>query len=516
MMLWYLRVLVFWSGLVVLGVELAASRLLAPYFGTSLIVWSCLIGLILVSLAGGYWLGGVWADRSPRIETLLGIGLVGGLATALVPVLARPVLSFALDGFAEIRFGLLVGSFAAAVALLCLPVTLLGCVTPFAVRLATQRVENTGRRTGQLFACSTVGSFIGAFLPVMVLIPAWGTRLTYVFFGVSMLLVVLLGFGVNRAWKGFGLAAVLAVGVVALAPHVERGRLKPGERVIYETESRYHYIRVLEDAQGWRSLELNEGVVTHSKYHPQVYFTGGEWDYFAVAPFFNPAPYDPLTRSKRWALMGVGAGTTARLVTRTYGAVAIDGVEIDRDIVRVGRTYFGMNMTNLAVHVQDGRRWLALNEKTYDVIGIDAYRQPYIPFELATREFFALVDERLSPRGVAAINVGRTPDDLRLVHALATTMAEVFPQLFFIHLPHERNTVIVATRTTSTVADFRANARSVVDPVLRLVLERTLNLVDTRYRGTLVLTDDRAPVERLMDVLVLKEALRYRRLRPGS
>ena len=503
----YLRLLVFWGGLVTLGAELAASRLLAPYFGTSLIVWSSLIGLILVCLAAGYWFGGIWADRSPRLETLLVVVTAAAIAVALVPVLARPVLSLSLTGFASLKWGMLLGSFVGVLVLLGIPMVLLGCITPFALRLYLRNLEEAGKAAGQLFACSTLGSFVGSFLPVMVLIPAWGTRNTYVFFSVTLLAVVALGALVIRR-PGRSVTVLLAMlGVGALGSFVAAQPLRADGRTIYEGESRYHYIHVVTNDLGWTHLQLNEGIVTHSAYHPGMTFTGGEWDYFTVAPFFHAAPFDALQESQRWAIIGLGAGTTARLITYTYGPVPIDGVELDPDIIEVGRTYFGMTFTNLHAYVGDGRPWLTANTNTYDVVGIDAYRQPYIPFELTTVEFFQLVSARLSERGVVAINVGRTAHDLRLVDALAATMQQVFPSVALIDLHHLRNTVIVAAKEPVTPADFIANAQAVSNSVLRLVGRRAAAAMRLPAKTGLVLTDDRAPVERLMDLLVTREIL---------
>ncbi|MGH2541523.1 MAG: fused MFS/spermidine synthase, partial [Ardenticatenaceae bacterium] len=286
-----LFLLVFFAGLVTLGVELAASRLLAPFFGTSLIVWATLIGLILVYLSVGYWLGGRWADRSPRIETLIGIVTVAGVLVGLVPVVAAPVLRLSVEGFARLHAGLLGGSFAGVLLLFTAPMILLGCVSPFAIRLAVVDLSHTGRVAGRLYALSTLGSFVGTFLPVLWLIPLYGTRWTFWFFALLLLGVAASAAALTArravAWPLIGFAAILGVAVWA------QGQLiKPGDSLLYEGESLYHYIRVVEE-DGWRLLELNEGQGTHSAYLPGRETTGSVWDYYLLAPLFNPAPYDP-------------------------------------------------------------------------------------------------------------------------------------------------------------------------------------------------------------------------------
>jgi len=508
---WYLRLLVFWGGLVTLGVELAASRLLAPYFGTSLMVWSCLIGLILVSLSAGYLVGGHLADRFPSLQALCLLTCLAALSVGLVPFVARPVLTFALKSFIDLRLGIYLATLAGVLLLLAVPMMLLGTVVPYAVRLATRDVSESGRVAGRLIAWSTLGSFVGALLPVMVLIPAWGTRLTFVFFSLSLALMA--GVGAARASGARAVIPPLCVAALVLTGQSlsRAARIKPGEQVLAEKESAYQYLRVTENDGGWRRLEVNEGVVTHSKYHPKAVFTGGEWDYFAAAPFFNPAPFDPRSASRRWALLGLGGGTSCRIVTETYGPVHFDGVEPDPEVVRLGREFFGMTMTNLHVHVLDARAWLNIHTQRYDVIGVDAYRQPYVPFELCTVEFLETVRERLAPHGVVVMNVARTEDDLRLVEAMASTARRVFPSVFALHLFHGRNTVMVGSMQHCTILDYKRNIDPVQDPVLRLITQRVLGMLDFTLREGPVLTDDHAPVERMMDTLILKEALRQRR-----
>lgn len=503
----YLGLLVFWGGLVSLGGELAASRLLAPYFGTSLIVWTNLIGLILIYLSAGYWLGGRWADRSPHLTTILTITTLAGTALALVPFIATPVLQLSIRGFAEFEAGLLIGSFVGVLVLFAVPMVLLGCISPFAIRLATETVEHSGRVAGQIYALSTLGSVIGTFLPVLILIPSWGTRNTFIFFGVTLLLTTAVGFVLARRLRLAAVPAMLLAAILAFTWYSESGAIKPTAGLIYETESRYQYIRVVEDEHGWRELELNEGIGVHSKYHPDTPYTGGVWDFFALVPFFNPAPYEPAAQANKWAVIGSAAGTAPRAISAIYGPVEIDGAEIDPKVVRVGRRYFDMNLPKFDVDVQDGRAWLLLNDETYDVMLVDAYRQPYIPFELTTVEFFEQVRRHLHDPGVVAINVGRGPSERRLVDALATTMAAVYPSVFVMDMDHSYNTFVVATTQPATVADFHKNVAGTDHPVLTQLYERIDQNVGVPALTGTVLTDDRAPVERMIDLMIVRAAV---------
>ncbi len=508
-----LFLLVFWSGMVTLGVEFAAARLLAPYFGTSLIVWSALIGLILVYLSVGYWLGGRWADRSPRFELMIRIVTVAAVLIAAVPLVASPILRFALKGMAEFNGGLLAGTFGAVMVLFTVPMILLGCVSPFAIRLAVDDITQTGSVAGQLYALSTLGSFIGSFVPVLWLIPEYGTRWTFWLLALSLLLVATIGaaFSARRAllWTIIGIIFVLACIVRGISNTIK----PPPEAatkadLLYEGESLYHYIRIIKDKDQWRLLELNEGLSTHSAYLPGHGTTGGVWDYFLLAPYFTAAPYDPVAHSKKWAIIGVAAGTTPRSIQTVYGDDPVVGVEIDGKIVEVANKFFAMDdLPNLEVVVEDGRTWLARDKGEYDVIGIDAYRQPYIPFHLTTVEFFNDVRAHLTERGVVAINVGLAPNDWRLVEALTSTMQEVFSNVYAIDVQDSYNTLLIGTNNPVPSADVIANLNHITHPAIATLFEKARDHTRIPEGNGIIFTDDRAPVEQVVDMMIMRFAL---------
>jgi spermidine synthase len=184
----------------------------------------------------------------------------------------------------------------------------------------------------------------------------------------------------------------------------------------------------------------------------------------------------------------------------------IDGVEIDPKIVDVGRRYFDMNEPNLHVTVADGRYWMATQAGQYDVILVDAYRQPYIPFYLTTREFFESARAHLAPDGVLAINVGRTPTDNRLVDALSGTLNAVFPNVFVLDSNRRfTNSVIYATSSSASVDQFIVRAGAETNPKLQPIAAEALltgGVRQVRPNG-IVFTDDLAPVERLIDDIIL-------------
>ena len=490
--------LAFTGGLASLGIEFAAARLLAPFFGQSLFIWGTLIGLILIYLTVGYYAGGRLADRRPEARLLFQLAGAAALLTAAIPIASRPILSLAQTGFAQVSVGLVLGSLISVIVLFAAPVILLGMVSPFVIRLRIRQLETAGNAAGAVYALSTLGSILGTFLPVFWLIPTYGTRPTI--FILAFLLGAISTAGLYEPGRRrlYLLIPVVIVALALLSGGAIRGAAY-GVRV-YETESAYNYIQVIRTGTETQLL-LDEGSAVHSIYDPTSLYTHGYWDDALLAPYFGSGQ-----APGRVALVGLAGGTVARQFTAIDGPMPIDGVEIDPKIVEVGRRYFEMTEPNLHVIVADGRYWMATEAGQYDVILVDAYRQPYIPFYLTTREFFESAKAHLKPDGVLAINVGRTPTDNRLVEALSGTLNAVFPNVFVLDSNRRfTNSVIYATSSPATVDQFIARAGAETNPKLQPIAAEALQTGGVRQvrANGIVFTDDLAPVERLIDDIIL-------------
>lgn len=500
-MKYFLMILVFISGLTSLALEMSASRLLGAYFGTSLYIWAVLIGLILIYLTIGYFIGGRLADRYPFEQILCLISATAALATCLIPFVSQSVLAWSITGIEQISVSVFASSLIGTMLLFALPVTLLGLVSPFAIRLLTKDVSRSGRSSGSLYAISTAGSILGAFLPVLWLIPTFGVRRTLLIVGTLLFLASLWGLR-PRVRPAFSLASVLLVAITLLLP---LGPLKDIPNLIYTQESLYNYIQVTQLPDGTRQLILNEGQAIHSIYYPNpnTVLTGWYWDYFLAAPYFNPG-FTP-QKLHRVGIIGLAGGTIAHQFTQVYGPVSIDGVEIDPAIVNVGQKYFGMNEPNLHVYTQDGRTFLATTQARYDVVAIDAFQQPYIPFQLTTKEFFTEIRSHMSSTGVVALNTGHTTHDFRLVQAFVNTMSQVFPSVYVFNVPGTFNTEVMATMQPTSIETFRTQlARIPSTSILSQVASEVMPVVTQgRPDGGIVFTDDRAPIEQLTDQLLL-------------
>ena len=486
----FLYLLVFVVGTGSLGAEIAVARLMAPFFGASTIVWANTIGVVLVALSIGYWFGGRLADRDPSLRALCKIVLAAAVLLAIVPFLARPFFDVSVDALDSISAGAFAGSLLAVLVLVAVPVMLLGAASPYALRLAVPDVEHAGRISGRLYAISTAGSLTGTMVSSLVLIPFLGTQRTFLVFALVIGATAVAGIGIRFAPVAALIAAALAIPV---------GTVKSSSsgEVIYETETETQYAQVVEEPDGERTLELNEGQAVHSLYKPGTYLTGRYWDGLIVLPF-AALDHPPA----RVAILGNAAGTAARMYGHYFPKARVDGVEIDGELTDIGRRYFDLTGPDLHTYTADARPWLRQSDGDYDVIVVDAYRQPYIPFYLATKEFFELVArpacarrrrrrqhrpsrrQRRSREGGRGDDGGGVPDrDPRSARDGRTRCCSAAPGR------RRRSSCWRRSRSSPTISGTsRSSSRTRIAPMLT---------------GGPVYTDDKAPVEWLIDRSIL-------------
>jgi spermidine synthase len=469
--------------------EICASRLLAPYFGASTVVWANVIGLVLAALSIGYWLGGRIADRRPQPHVLGAIVVAGGALIAVVPFAAQPFLDLTVRGLNNVSAGAVVGSFLGSLVLFAPPVVLLGMAAPFAIRLAVADVAVAGTVAGRLYALSTVGSIVGVFVPAIVTIEAFGTQRTLV----GTAVVVALGGSVllRRRW-------ILAPVALAAALAVPAGVVKPVAGLLYEKDSQYQFVQVVQKGSV-RDLYLNEGIAVHSEWRTHTVLTGDEWDMFLTVPPL-------LGRTVRSvAILGNAGGTTARAYGVFYPSARIDGVELDPTVTAAARRYMGLGrIRRLHVVTADARPFLERTHERFDLILVDAYRQPYVPFYLATQEFFRLVRSRLRPGGIVALNVATVSGDHRLADGIAGTLRTVFPQVLTWQALKLNQLVLGFDRPIS-----RARLRAAVGRTperIRVLTRLLVGHAHSAQPSAEPWTDDRAPVEWVTDRMILEYA----------
>jgi spermidine synthase len=503
----YLFLTVFTGGMSTLAIEFTASRMLQTVYGTSNIVWANVIGLVLFFLTLGYFVGGRLADRYPYPHVFYWIVSLAGFSGVFFLLLTSVILRTAASALAAVNIGAVVSSLVGVTLALAVPITLLGCISPFAIRLGVRDINEAGRVSGLVYAVSTWGSLFGTYLPVLIVIPTAGTRLTALIFGGFLLVIGLLGLVSVR-----GKAAVPAVALplLLLLPVFAwtTGNIKSYPGQIFEAESAYNYIQVVR-LEECNYLLLNEGQAYHSFYCDDGYIPYvSVWTMMMAAPFFN-AP--EALSTERMLVVGLAAGTVSKQFTQVFGPIPVDGIEIDPVIVQTGRDYFAMNEPNVNAIVGDGRYELNRLQGGYDMVTIDAYKVPYIPWHMTTREYFGEVRAQMTDNGVLAINVGYVPGDRRLIDAVAATLLTVFPSVHAIDVPGALNTILVATIQPTTSDHLRQNLErldSDAHYLLRATLETAAGNVVPVTPGPVLFTDQRAPVETIIDSLVIRYLLR--------
>jgi spermidine synthase len=489
----YLLAIAFLTGLCVVGVEISSSRLLGPYFGTSIYVWTNIIGVVLAALAVGYYFGGKLSEKYPDLRILLGFVFSAGLLFLIAPQLAK-FLAGAINpesfGIGSWLTGIFLSSFLVSLLLFGLPLVLLGMVSPFLIKIYAQDQNRVGEISGKIFFWSTLGSIVGTFLPTLWMIPAFGTKRTIAAFGMILVLTGISGLPLRK----FLVFLAIPVGLALLA--FRSSTISADANLIYETESAYQYIKVLEDSKQNRYLVFDEGLGIESFYSKEGILTGSFYDYFNLLPALINKP------GQKVLIIGLAGGTMARQLRHFFGDLEIDGVEIDQKVVEVAKDYFGLDELDVNVFVQDGRSFLRQSQKIYDLIIVDAFRNElYIPWTMTTEEFWRSAENHLSEDGLLAINVNASADS-ELLASIANTQAKVFRHVY---LADFAGTGIVNSMLVSGGSDLNLSNLSGLPAELKELAAPFLKAKELQYDSMVAtLTDDKAPVELMTEKAITK------------
>lgn len=478
-----------------MAVEFSAERLLAPFFGSSEMVWGSLIGLILLALSVGYFFGGKVADKNPRLVVLGGLVLGCGVFVALLPTMAEPLLASLVKGLLATPTGVVLTALAGTLLLFVPPVTALGMVSPYAVRLSLRSREESGRDVGALYAWSTLGSLIGTFIPVFWTIPSFGVRAT-----LWISAAVLIGLGVTAMGGRYRALAVLIL-VPWLGSVVASPLLKPLPGLITEVETPYQFAAVYQEGST-RVLSVNDGAGFQSVYTPKA-LTGLYYDAFLTLPFILPGGHAPVSA----LLIGMGAGTIPTLYQRDvdpHRRVRMVGVEIDPALTRLGKQYFHLSPNAASIVHADGRVYLETTGRRFDLLMVDAYsNEIYIPFPLTTTQFFNLCQRHLTPDGLLALNVNATSAKAPLLGDIERTLESVFPYVEVARAPGAYNYLLVAG-----MHPIPAPTPQSVPPLLGPVAAKlSANWHRPNPGKGLLLTDNRAPIDNLVNRMILNRLM---------
>ncbi len=528
----------FFAGMSVMAVELGASRLLAPYFSSSQIVWTIIIGTIMIAMALGNIYGGRRADRDPNPDKLYARILVAAVWIALIPVVGKYIILgiSAVLIFAVNSNFLVIAAFAACMVVFVFPLFLLGTVTPSLAKYTTDSLEDNGKVIGTLGAFNTIGSIIGTFMPTFVTIPAVGTAITFLIFAgilIALSAVYFISGMVNGEDSGKSgnkrrvISSILIFLICCIFGY--SGSFAFWEKnLTFEGESVYNYLQVKETSD---SVILSTNVLfgVQSILKKDGALTGMYYDYAMAAPYMSGIKEkEAVGENLDILILGMGSGTYATQLGRYFDNINIEGVEIDEKITDLAHRYFELP-ENTKVTTYDGRAYLAAVDGKYDVIMVDAYQDITIPFQMSSAEFFSMVKDHLKEDGVMVVNMNMfseagdtsSEDGMILGEAtinayLADTISSVFDNVVIVDVAGSTNKELFAANSPSFMERLQTNAESESNETLRKMMLRVHDTAVNYKAGTNIMTDDKAPVELLgmkqIDLIIKGEVDYYKKI----
>ncbi len=497
---WVYYLTAFICGMTVMAVELTCSRLLAPYFSSSSIVWTVIIGLIMISLSLGNIIGGRSADKHRDLGRLYFLIWLASLWIAAIPFLGKYVIAgvtgilmFTLPGSALV----VTGSAICCLVIFSFPMVLMGTVSPYLVKLAVTDMENNGRITGQIYAMNTVGSILGTFIPTFLTIPLLGTGKTFFLFALLLNILCLAYFLTRKKNRVKHVVTTILLVAFLLMPFQNAFAFWKSD-IIYEGESLYNYLQVSEtDTSVILSTNVAFGV--QSIYRKDGALSGYYYEYALAAPLFRPKatlqePLDVL-------VLGLGTGTFSKQLHKFFPNSRSDAVELDAEIASLATRYFNLKPEEANVFINDGRMFLDTPDcGQYDVILADAYQDITVPFHMSTQEFFAKVQKHLKPYGVLIVNINMKSGDFAGVpEYLAQTVRTAFSTVYRIDLDAVTNSLLFCGNNPDMLTQYRENMQKDIgeDHPLHAIAAYVADNAVEVASGPLVLTDDKAPVETL-------------------
>lgn len=533
----YLYMTEFFAGMSVMAVELGASRLLAPYFSSSQIVWTIIIGTIMIAMALGNVWGGRSADKDPNPDKLYRRILIAAVWIAAIPLVGKYVI-LGVSGLLILTVNsnfLILAAFIACMVIFVFPLFLLGTVTPSLAKYTVGSLDDSGKIVGTLGAFNTIGSIIGTFLPTFVTIPAVGTSVTFLIFSGVLLLLGLIYFISQKGNKRGCIAAVVLFVLCSIFGNSDSFAFWEKD-LTYEGESVYNYLQVKEDSD---SVILSTNVLfgVQSILKKDDSLTGMYYDYALAAPLMAGgiresagtgalAVKEPGSGEVQQAeqgngpatqevlILGMGTGTYARQCLKYYDGISVEGVEIDQKITNLAHRYFELPET-VKVTTYDGRAYLQAIDQKYDVIMVDAYQDITIPFQMSSAEFFTMVREHLKDGGVMVVNMNMQSGDEGSINAYLTdTISSVFDTVYTVNVLGSTNRELFASQNGQIAEALAENAKSLEDSELQAMMAHVADTLEPCEKGDLILTDDKAPVEllgmRVIDQIIQNEIGYYK------
>lgn len=494
----------FFCGMSVMAVELSATRLLAPYFGASMIVWTVTIGIIMISMSLGNVIGGRAADRYNSKNRLFSRIWLASLWIAVIPLVGKYIVAVSVLALMWIlpQNLLIAGTVISCLVIFSFPLIILGMVSPYLVKFGIKNMEESGKTTGRIYALSTIGSIIGTFIPTFLTIPFIGTNKTFLVFAFLLNLICLYYFITQN--KRIIRTALSGSIILALVFSPIGNSYAFWKKTVLEEESLYNYLQVAENNNSV-ILSTNVAFGVQSIYMKNSLLTGLYYDYAITAPFFiRDMTFD---KSLDLLILGLGTGTYAKMCKRFFPATHTTGVEIDSKIVDLSKAYFGLKDDEADIHINDGRTFLSGGDAgKYDVILLDAYHDISIPFHMATLEFFKEVKSHLKENGLIILNINmRSQENNEIIDYLTQTLKQCMNKVYLYKINTITNTLVYASDDINCYDNFISNTDGIDQshPLYRSIRYVKDNIREI-HEARLTLTDDMAPVE-IMGQKVLDE-----------
>ncbi|MDE6761444.1 MAG: fused MFS/spermidine synthase [Lachnospiraceae bacterium] len=507
----YLFLTEFFAGMAVMAVELGASRLLAPYFSSSQIVWTIIIGTIMIAMALGNIYGGRSADKNPNPDKLYGRMMIAAIWIAAIPVAGKYIILgiSAVMIFSVDHNFLIWAAFAACMVVFVFPLFLLGTVTPSLAKYTVDDLEDNGKIVGTLGAANTIGSIIGTFLPTFVTIPAVGTSITFLIFAGVLLVLAVIYFISTKTGKKRVAVSVLLFFLCCFLGHDNSFAFWEKD-LTFEGESIYNYLQVKEDE---KNVILSTNVLfgVQSILKKDEALTGMYYDYAMTAPFMAGVNDK---KNMDVLILGMGTGTYAAQCRRYFDNMHIEGVEIDARITGLAEQYFELP-EDIQVTTYDGRAYLNAVDRKYDVIMVDAYQDITIPFQMSSVEFFTLVKEHLTEDGVMVVNMNmRGKEEGNINQYLADTISNVFSEVYTVDVIGSTNRELFASNADDILEVLQTNLEDCKEGELADMIRDVSGRLAAYEPGSYLMTDDKAPVEllgmRVIDDIIKDEVDFYK------
>lgn len=440
-----------------MAIEMSLSRLLAPFFGTSLFVWGAVIGMTLASLSVGYWVGGKLVDKNPEVWRMFAIGATASILSSVIMVLFDFVFQgVRTDQLVLDSFGFVVFLFVVSLVFFAIPIFFFSMIVPFAVRVITDDVKNAGTLAGKIFAFSTVGSICGVFIPSFITIPYVGVRETI--FGFAMMGAVVSLTYFRRKWWAVALMLV-PLGLF----FVSQALYNPGNpEDIFVKETPYQLIKVAEAANGRKELKINAGFGVQSVYYPNEVYSDSYWDSFSVFPYMLKEKNEDFNV----LVLGMAGGTIPHQMRKLVGEdynLNFVGVDIDPELKTVAREYFN---SDEEYRIGDARAYLQEDRELYDMIVVDVYgKESFIPPHLSSFEFFRELEKHITNDGVVVVNINAPSEESAFYTKFVDTFAASYPHTYRIEANELWNYLLIGGKNEATFSKVDEIENPLIEPL---------------------------------------------------